>query len=268
MRGFIQPVSDPNLLTNGREILRIHYISVVVQVDLDGNRLAFRLGQGRYVSVQHLQLGDEGRIQALHLRIQGNLLSIPPGGAQQLIHILIPEIVFNLLPPVRLRQIHLHQTGSVGEAAQRLLRILPHRANVLLCQGKSAIVEVIRRTDHKIRAAPVAQVFVHVKAGDKGGQQIQQHHGQRQGNHHQRSLPPASAEVRFCHGERCDLPGSPGPFTRLLHLRIPHRLHGGYAARDPAGAGAGQQHRQQGERRRAKEDPGRQADGGIPAAVI
>ena len=126
--------------------------------------MVIRLQHGGKVPFYHGELRQQVGIQALHLGIGGDFISVSGRRLKHFLNVHIPEEVLRLLPPDILRQIHLNRAHSIGKAFQGPLRIGPDGVHICLRQSASMIAEIVRGADDKVGAALVAQVFVHVEA--------------------------------------------------------------------------------------------------------
>ena len=240
--------------------LRIAVIIITVHSGHIPPAVLIELGQ---VSLQYRQVVQCEIAHAGELDPVGQqALFVPPGQADQIVHLLLGIEVLLVLPePVlgnvlqgieRLAVDH----AAVGNAALGIDLVNDGLGDAhIRVEDVPAGLELAGVRHDEVAGCEMRHVLVHVEAVGEVHRHCQQYHRQRQGRDGDGGLAPAAAQVGPGHGQQGHAPAA---FFRLAldaaAFGVAHCLDGRDLAGDAAGLPAGEQHRHQREQRRADED--------------
>ena len=128
--------------------------------------------------------------------------------------------------------------------------------SLLFAEQSAAGLEFSCISYDKIAGGETRHVLIHIEACGEVDRNGQQNNGQRQREDCHRGFSPAAAQIGPGHGERGDFP-RPAPFVRE-RLRTAVGITDGFHRRNPgghpAGPAAGEEHGEQGEQGRRREN--------------
>ena len=238
---------------------------VIIGLHRKSDGPALRVPQGFQAPFQDCQLVQQGIVHALCLERYLDLVSPFFPDLKFLVNLLFRPCegqaaeLFFVKPHLGIYSRH-----RPGLTCVRFFCILPDLLHRLPGEAGFRPIclepEVIRVPHDKICAGLLFQIFLHAESAGKLEGKGQQHHRQRQGDHHQCGALFIPSQVGKSH------PADPGPAASSLlpgrnaGFRIFYRLHGRDFRRHPARPPAGEQHCRHREQRGRREDQGRTAD--------